>query len=80
DYDKVKDRVKNNDPFGIEIKEPYFAFLPAYLEGVNGVTTGNTEILTTPLRSLIDYKKNSKYFMGIIGSGIRNFNKHFCLT
>ena len=80
DYVNVKDLVKNNESLGFEIKEPYFAFLPAYLEGGNGVTTGNTEILTTPLRRLIAYKKNSKYCMGIIGSGNRNFNKQFCLT
>lgn len=80
DYVNVKDLVNNNESLGFEIKEPYFAFLPAYLEGGNGVTTGNTEILTTPLRRLIAYKKNSKYCMGIIGSGNRNFNKQFCLT
>ena len=57
DYVNVKDLVKNNESLGFEIKEPYFAFLPAYLEGGNGVTTGNTEILTTPLRRLIAYKK-----------------------
>lgn len=80
DYVNVKDLVKNNESLEFEIKEPYFAFLPAYLEGGNGVTTGNIEILTTPLRRLIAYKKNSKYCMGIIGSGNRNFNKQFCLT
>ena len=57
DYVNVKDLVKNNESLEFEIKEPYFAFLPAYLEGGNGVTTGNIEILTTPLRRLIAYKK-----------------------
>ncbi len=57
DYVNVKDLVKNNESFGFEIKEPYFAFLPAYLEGGNGVTTGNTEILTTPSVGLSHIKK-----------------------
>ena len=79
-YINVKDLVKSGEPSTFKINDPYFAFLPAYLEGGNGLDTGDVEILTTPLRRLIAHKDNSKHCLGIIGSGNRNFNKQFCLT
>ncbi|WP_265643685.1 class Ib ribonucleoside-diphosphate reductase assembly flavoprotein NrdI [Enterococcus lactis] len=79
-YINVKDLVKDGKSLAFDIKEPYFAFLPSYLEGGNGIDTGDTEILTTPLRQLIAYSKNREYCLGIVGSGNRNFNKQFCLT
>ena len=72
-YINVKDLVKDGKSLAFDIKEPY-------LEGGNGIDTGDTEILTTPLRQLIAYSKNREYCLGIVGSGNRNFNKQFCLT
>lgn len=79
-YINVKDLIKDKKSIAFEIKKHYFAFLPSYLEGGNGIDTGDTEILTTPLRQLIAYSKNREYCLGIVGSGNRNFNKQFCLT
>lgn len=79
-YINVKDLIKDGKSVSFEIREPYFAFLPSYLEGGNGVETGYSEILTTPLRQLIAYSKNREYCLGIVGSGNQNFNKQFCLT
>lgn len=80
DYVNVKDLVKLGKPLTFDINESYFVFLPTYLEGGNGIKTGDVEILTTPLRQVITYNKNRDYCLGIIGSGNRNFNKQFCLT
>jgi len=80
DYVNVKDLVKLGKPLTFDINEFYFVFLPTYLEGGNGIETGDVEILTTPLRQVITYNKNQDYCLGIIGSGNRNFNKQFCLT
>ncbi|EKQ5086598.1 class Ib ribonucleoside-diphosphate reductase assembly flavoprotein NrdI [Listeria innocua] len=79
-YVNVKNLVKDGKSLAFDIKKHYFAFLPSYLEGGNGIDTGDTEILTTPLRQLIAYSKNREYCLGIVGSGNRNFNKQFCLT
>ena len=76
----IKDKVKDGESIYFQATEPYFSFLPAYLEGGNGLDTGFTEILTTPLKEFIAYKENRKLCFGIIGSGNRNFNKQFCLT
>ena len=59
-YINVKDLVKSGEPSTFKINDPYFAFLPAYLEGGNGLDTGNVEILTTPLRRLIAHKDKDR--------------------
>lgn len=68
----------NHETFPLTV--PYFAILPTYLEGGNGVDNGNIEILTNPLGDFIKAHDNYKYCLGIIGSGNRNFNNQYCLT
>ncbi|MBF7093877.1 class Ib ribonucleoside-diphosphate reductase assembly flavoprotein NrdI [Streptococcus sp. HF-1907] len=76
----VKDWVRDGETVERIIDEPYFSFLPSYLEGGNGLDTGFQEILTTPLKELIAYGSNRDKCLGIVGSGNRNFNKQYCLT
>ena len=59
---------------------PFVAFLPTYLEGGNGVDSGDVEILTNDLARFIDFENNYKKCFGIVGSGNRNFNNQYCLT
>ncbi len=59
---------------------PFFAFVPTYLEGGNGVDNGDQEILTESLREHIAFRNNAQYCLGIIGSGNKNFNNQYCLT
>ena len=68
----------NHDTF--PITEPFVAILPTYLEGGNGIDTGDVEILTNPLGDFIAAHGNDKHCIGIIGSGNRNFNEQYCLT
>ncbi len=75
----VYDLVKNDVAFSVE-SEPFVIFLPTYLEGGDGVETGTTEVLTTPLRDYMSYQNNYKQCLGVIGSGNRNFNEQYCLT
>lgn len=75
----VYNLVKNNVAFSVE-SEPFVIFLPTYLEGGDGVETGTTEVLTTPLRDYMSYQNNYKQCLGVIGSGNRNFNEQYCLT
>ena len=75
----VYDLVKNGVAFSVE-SEPFAIFLPTYLEGGDGVETGTTEVLTTPLRDYMSYQNNYKQCLGVIGSGNRNFNEQYCLT
>lgn len=75
----VYDLVKNDFAFSVE-HEPFAIFLPTYLEGGDGVETGTTEVLTTPLRDYMSYQDNYKQCLGVIGSGNRNFNEQYCLT
>ena len=58
----------------------FFAFVPTYLEGGNGVDNGDVEILTEPFREYIRFGENAKKCLGVIGSGNRNFNHQYCLT
>ncbi len=60
--------------------EPFFAMVPTYLEGGNGVDNGTQEILTESLREHIEYAANAELCLGIIGSGNKNFNHQYCLT
>ena len=75
----IYDLVKNDVAFSVE-SEPFVIFLPTYLEGGDGVETGTTEVLTTPLRDYMSYQNNYKRCLGVIGSGNRNFNEQYCLT
>lgn len=62
------------------VDDNYVAILPTYLEGGNGLDSGNVEILTNPLGDFIKAHDNYKRCFGIIGSGNRNFNNQYCLT
>ncbi|MFC6170153.1 class Ib ribonucleoside-diphosphate reductase assembly flavoprotein NrdI [Loigolactobacillus jiayinensis] len=59
---------------------PYFAFVPTYLDGGNGVDNGVKELLTTVLGEYIGYQRNRDFCLGVVGSGNRNFNEQYCLT
>ena len=75
----VKEIVKSGQEFPT-ITEPFVAFLPTYLEGGNGIDTGDVEILTTPFREMLAANGNHKQCLGIVGSGNKNFNQQYCLT
>lgn len=62
------------------VTSPFIAVLPTYLEGGNGVDSGDVEILTNPLGDFIAAHDNYQHCFGIIGSGNRNFNEQYCLT
>lgn len=59
---------------------PFFAFVPTYLNGGNGITSGFTEIMTNALGEYIAHNDNAKYCEGVVGSGNKNFNEQYCLT
>lgn len=61
-------------------KQPYFAFVPTYLDGGNGIDNGVKEILTTPLRDYLAYGDNRDHLLGVVGSGNKNFNAQYILT
>lgn len=63
-----------------EEKEPFFIFVPTYLDGGDGITSGFTEILTNSLGEYAAYGDNPKKCLGVVGSGNRNFNEQYCLT
>lgn len=58
----------------------FFAFVPTYLDGGNGIDNGVKEMMTNTLGEYIDYNDNAKYCIGVIGSGNKNFNEQYCLT
>lgn len=61
-------------------QEPFFVFVPTYLDGGDGITSGFTEIMTNSLGKYIAYGDNPKKCLGVVGSGNRNFNEQYCLT
>lgn len=63
-----------------EEKEPFFVFVPTYLDGGDGITSGFNEIMTNSLGEYIAYGDNAKQCIGVVGSGNRNFNEQYCLT
>ncbi|MBO0474375.1 nrdI protein [Enterococcus sp. DIV0840] len=71
--------IHENSTFEDET-EPFFTFVPTYLDGGNGVDNGDTEILTETMREYLDYHSNYRYCLGVIGSGNKNFNHQYCLT
>ncbi|WP_125982018.1 class Ib ribonucleoside-diphosphate reductase assembly flavoprotein NrdI [Loigolactobacillus iwatensis] len=60
--------------------QAYFAFVPTYLDGGNGIDNGVDELMTNAMGEYIAYHKNRDYCLGVIGSGNRNFNEQYCLT
>ncbi|MBV0930919.1 class Ib ribonucleoside-diphosphate reductase assembly flavoprotein NrdI [Lentilactobacillus sp. IMAU92037] len=60
--------------------DPYFAFVPTYLDGGNGIDNGVKELMTNALGEYIGYEKNASLCHGIVGSGNKNFNEQHCLT
>lgn len=75
----VKDLVKDQEDF-FAMTDYFVAFLPTYLEGGNGLDSGDVEILTTPLKDFIAFADNYRYCYGVVGSGNKNFNNQYCLT
>ncbi|MGM0239099.1 class Ib ribonucleoside-diphosphate reductase assembly flavoprotein NrdI [Enterococcus sp. AZ103] len=71
--------ISDNTPYESENTE-FFAFIPTYLEGGNGLDNGDQEILTENLRDYLEYSDNYRYCLGIVGSGNKNFNYQYCLT
>ncbi|MGI6155481.1 MAG: class Ib ribonucleoside-diphosphate reductase assembly flavoprotein NrdI [Enterococcus lemanii] len=71
--------IHDNSPFEKE-EAPYFVSLPTYLEGGNGVDSGDQEILTQSMREYIEYAENAALCLGVIGSGNKNFGHQYCLT
>ena len=71
--------IHENSTFEDET-EPFFTFVPTYLDGGNGVDNGDTEILTETMREYLDYHDNYRYCLGVVGSGNKNFNHQYCLT
>jgi protein involved in ribonucleotide reduction len=61
------------------LDQPYFVFVPTYLDGGDGIHTGYHEILTVDLRDELD-DADTTNMLGIVGSGNRNFNAQFGLT
>lgn len=78
DIEAINIKELNHETFPITI--PFVAILPTYLEGGNGIDSGDVEILTNPLGDFIAAHDNYKRCFGIIGSGNRNFNEQYCLT
>lgn len=59
---------------------PYFAMVPTYLDGGNGIDNGVKELMTNALGDYLAEPGNAELCRGIIGSGNRNFNEQYCLT
>lgn len=60
--------------------EPYVVVVPTYLEGGNGIDSGDQEILTESLGDYLDDQTDRTLCLGIIGSGNKNFAHQYCLT
>ncbi|RRG17368.1 class Ib ribonucleoside-diphosphate reductase assembly flavoprotein NrdI [Weissella viridescens] len=58
----------------------YFAFVPTYLDGGNGIDNGVKEILTNALADYLAYGNNPRHLIGVVGSGNKNFNAQYVLT
>lgn len=75
----IKKEITDQTDFESET-DSYFAFVPTYLDGGNGIDNGVKELMTNILGEYIAYKDNRKLCLGVIGSGNRNFNEQYCLT
>lgn len=71
--------IHENSDFEKETK-PFFVFVPTYLEGGNGIDSGDQEILTEIMREYLEYQENHTLCLGVVGSGNKNFNYQYCLT
>ncbi|KRO14757.1 ribonucleotide reductase protein nrdi [Lactiplantibacillus xiangfangensis] len=71
--------ISEQSEFEIETK-PYFAFVPTYLDGGNGIDNGVKELMTNVLGEYLNYDQNPDLCLGVVGSGNRNFNDQYCLT
>lgn len=71
--------ISENSPLEVET-EPFFTFVPTYLDGGDGINNGNTEILTEVMREYLAFENNYRYCSGVVGSGNKNFNYQYCLT
>ena len=71
--------IHENSDFTKET-EPFFTFVPTYLDGGDGISNGNTEILTEVMREYLAFENNYRYCSGVVGSGNKNFNYQYCLT
>lgn len=60
--------------------EPFFAFVPTYLDGGDGINSGFKELMTNPLGEYIATNDNAEKCLGVVGSGNKNFNHQYCLT
>ena len=60
--------------------QPYFCFVPTYLDGGNGIDNGVKELMTNVMGEYIAYDNNARQLLGVVGSGNRNFNEQYCLT
>ncbi|MFV0395764.1 MAG: class Ib ribonucleoside-diphosphate reductase assembly flavoprotein NrdI [Coprobacillaceae bacterium] len=59
----------DNDMPCVEINEEFVLIVPTY-----------DEEMTTVVNTFLDYKSNTNYFKGVIGSGNRNFAELFVFT
>lgn len=64
----------------VDENQPYFCFVPTYLNGGNGIDNGVKELMTNVLGEYIAYNHNADHLIGVVGSGNRNFNEQYCLT
>lgn len=76
--DELKE-IHDNTPLAQETT-PFVVCVPTYLEGGNGIDSGDQEILTESLRDYIAFGDNARLCKGIIGGGNKNFNHQYCLT
>jgi protein involved in ribonucleotide reduction len=64
----------------IEMWQPFAVFVPTYLDGGDGINSGNHEIMTNELHDTLEDNNNYRKCYGVVGSGNRNFNAQFGLT
>ncbi|WP_338061920.1 class Ib ribonucleoside-diphosphate reductase assembly flavoprotein NrdI [Weissella diestrammenae] len=64
----------------IELTTPFFAFVPTYLDGGNGIHSGVKEIMTNGLMEYLSLNDTNHQLLGLIGSGNKNFNAQYLLT
>ena len=57
-YLNLKEITDQTEP--ADEQEPFFVFVPTYLDGGNGITSGFTEIMTTALGEYIAYGDNAQ--------------------
>lgn len=80
DFPIIQAKEVHDNTLDSKETKPFFAIVPTYLEGGNGLDNGDKEILTEALREYIAYENNSSYCLGVVGGGNKNFNHQYCLT